>query len=149
MAAFRSRYGERPLHLLAAIASFAIAGYAILEIAETSAPISFAIWFVGAIVVHDMIAFPFYSVLGVIVGGGLYEPPASPAGINYLRVPALLSIFLFIVWFPVILGFSEPEIVESTGLGTEPFLGRWLLLTGAMFAISAVIYAFRLRRRRP
>jgi len=148
MALFRSRYGEGPLHLLAAIASFAIATYAFLEIADGTAPLNFAIWFVAAIVLHDMLAFPFYSILGMIVGETLRDPPAAPArpsALNFVRVPALLSAFFFIVWFPVILGFSDTEVVESTGLDTDPFLERWLLLTGAMFAISAVLYAVKLR----
>lgn len=148
MGAFRSRYGQGPLHLMAAIASFAIATYAFLEIAAGSAPINFAIWFIAAIVAHDLIAFPLYSVLGAIAGLGLYEPPSAPAGINYLRIPALLSAFACIVWFPVILGVSEREIIETTGFGTDPYLGRWLLLTGVLFAISAVLYAIRLRLAR-
>ncbi len=107
------------------IASFAIATYAFFEIAAGSAPVNFAIWFIAAIVVHDMIAFPLYSVLGVIAGAGLQRPDLTPGlfSINFVRIPALLSGFVFIVWFPVILGFSEPEVMESTGLGTDPFLG--------------------------
>ena len=151
MALFRSRYGEGPLHLLAAIASFAIATYAFLEIADGTAPLNFAIWFVAAIVLHDMLAFPFYSILGVIVGETLRDPPAAPArpsALNYVRVPALLSGFAFIVWFPLILGFGEDEFVESTGLDTDPYLGRWLLLSGVLFAASALVYAVQIRRAR-
>jgi hypothetical protein len=150
MERFRSSYGQGPLHLIAVVASFAIATYAFLEIAAGSAPVNFAIWFIAAIVVHDMIAFPLYSMLGVIAGAGLQRPDLTPGvfGINYVRIPALLSAFVFIVWFPVILGFSEDEVVESTGLGTDPFLGRWLLLTGVLFLISGLLYALKLRRVR-
>ncbi len=148
MAKLRTGYGAGPLHLIAVIASFAVATYAFLEIADTAHPVNFLVWFVGAIVVHDMLAFPLYSILGVIAGAGLQRPDLTPGlfSINFVRIPALLSGFVFIVWFPVILGFSEPEIVESTGLGTDPFLGRWLLLTGVLFLGSGVLYAVKLRR---
>ncbi len=150
MEKFRSTYGEGPLHLIAVIASFGIATYAFFEIAAGSAPINFAIWFIGAIVAHDMLAFPIYSAFGLIAGAGLQRPDLTPGifAINFVRIPALLSGFVFIVWFPVILGFSEPEVIESTGLDTSPFLGRWLLLTGVMFLISGVVYAIRLRQAR-
>ena len=78
------------------IASFAIVGYAFLEIAQRPGPVSFAIFFAGAIVAHDLIAFPIYSALDGIAGraGGR---GIGPAAFNYLRVPALLSGFAFIV----------------------------------------------------
>lgn len=148
MGKLRSSYGAGPLHLIAVIASFAIVMYAVLEIAGTSHPVNFAFWFIAAIVVHDMIAFPLYSALGAIAGVGLQRPELTPGlfSINFVRIPALMSAFVFIVWFPVILGFSEPEVIESTGLGTGPFLGRWLLLTGILFLGSGVLYAVKLRR---
>jgi hypothetical protein len=32
----------------------------------------------------------------------------------------------------------------ATGQTQQPFLGRWLLLTAAMFALSALVYVARL-----
>lgn len=147
---FREGYGEGPLHMIAVIASFGIATYAFFEIAAGSSPINFAIWFIGAIIAHDMLAFPLYSAFGAIAGAGLGRPDLTPGifSVNFVRIPALLSAFIFIVWFPIILGFSEPEVIESTGLGTDPFLGRWLLLTGVMFLVSGVLYAVKLRQLR-
>ena len=43
--------------------------YAFVEIAGQPAPVSFAIWFAGAIVAHDLVAFPLYSLLDLIAGG--------------------------------------------------------------------------------
>ena len=47
---------------------------------------------------------------------------------------------------------GRPAYLAATGQTQEPFLGRWLLLTAAMFAMSAVVYAVRLavaRRAKP
>ncbi|MDQ3729087.1 MAG: hypothetical protein M3355_05810 [Actinomycetota bacterium] len=147
----RSHYGEGPLHLMAVLASFAIATYAFLEIAGGTAPLNFAIWFAAAIIAHDLLAFPLYSLLGLVAGRALADRDATstrPPALNYLRVPALLSGFAFIVWFPLILGFGEAEFIETTGLDTDPYLGRWLLLSGVLFAASALVYAVRIRRAR-
>jgi len=145
MGALRGRYGAGPLHLLAVLASFAIAAYAFFEIAERPAPLSFALWFGGAVVAHDLIAFPLYSLFGLLAGRGA----AGSAGpwVNYVRVPALLAALAFVVWFPLILGLSGERYEAASGLTTDPFLGRWLLLSAALFAGSGFLYALRMRRR--
>lgn len=148
MEALRSHYGEGPLHLLAVIASFAVAAYAFLELFERPAPLSFLVWFGGAIVAHDLIAFPLYSLFGIVAGRAL-GPRAGAAALNYVRVPALLSGFAFVVWFPFILGLSQEGYEAASGLSTDPYLGRWLLLTAALFTGSGLVYALNRRRRQP
>ena len=65
---------------------------------------------------------------------------------NYLRVPAAFSLLVLIVWFPLILGLSAGTYHRASDLSTSPYLGRWLAVTGAMFAGSAACYAVALRR---
>jgi hypothetical protein len=148
MTGLRGRYGDGPLHVIAVLASFAIVAYAFLEIAERSAPWSFAVFFAGAIVAHDLIAFPLYSLLDRLAGRA--GPAVGLAGvtINYVRVPALLSAFALIVWFPLILGLASDRYEANTGHAPGPYLGRWLLLTAALFIGSGVVYAIRRRARR-
>jgi hypothetical protein len=141
----RERYGAGPLHLLAVVATFAIAGYAFLAIAKHPGPVSFAIFFAGAIVAHDLVAFPIYSVLDRIAGGVGSEVGLGGAAINYVRVPALLSAFAFVVWFPLILGLSSAVYEADTGHPPADYLGRWLALTAALFLISGVTFALRRR----
>jgi hypothetical protein len=146
MAGFRSRYGNGPLHLLSAIASFAVVAYALIEVVDRPGALSFAIWFGGAIVAHDLVAFPLYSLLDRIAGRASGE--RSPSAVNYVRVPALLSGLAFVVWFPLILGLSGETYEAASGLTPDPFLGRWLALTAALFGGSGLVYAVRSRRRR-
>ena len=73
-------------------------------------------------------------------------PPAWPPLLNYVRIPVIFSLLLLMTFFPMILGLSEPELHRASGLTTEPYLWRWLGVTGVMFAISAVSYAVRTRR---
>ena len=74
MARFRSAYGDSPLHLLAVLASFAIAGYAFLRIVENPSALGTLVWFGGAAVAHDLIAFPLYSALNLIAHRSIEGP---------------------------------------------------------------------------
>lgn len=146
-------YGADPLHLLALLACFALAGYAAGRVVGAGIWVGFVVWFVGAAIGHDLLLFPLYAVGDVVVQrrwwrrrprGDVQWPP----WINYLRVPAGLSGLLLLVWFPLILRQSEQIYRPAVGLDTSPYLGRWLLVTGVLFAGSALAYALRLRRTR-
>jgi hypothetical protein len=143
----QARYGEGPLHLLAAVASFTIATYAFIELAERPSPLGFALWFGGAIVAHDLIAFPLYSLLGLVAGRVACRAGSTGGAVNWVRVPALLSGLALIVWFPLILGLSSETYGAASGRSTDVFLERWLLLTAALFAGSGLLYAIRARLR--
>jgi hypothetical protein len=64
--------------------------------------------------------------------------------LNYIRVPALGAVLTLLVFLPGIIKQGAPTFRAATGLTQDVFLGRWLLLTATMFAISAVIFAIRL-----
>ncbi|MFB7633582.1 hypothetical protein ACFC0M_21940 [Streptomyces sp. NPDC056149] len=150
MARFARWYGANPLHLLVLLCSFALTGYAVVRLFAVR-PLTVAVWFVGAAILHDLILLPLYSLADTSVHTVLRHRtpaplPASP-WINYLRVPAFLSGLLLLVWFPLILGLSTPY-TGATRLSEDVFLGRWLALTGVFFGVSALAFAGKLRRLR-
>ncbi len=149
MSRFGLRYGAGPLHLLSVIASFAIAVYALLEILAGGSPLNFAIWFIVAVLAHDLLAFPLYSALGLLAGRalGAREGSETPAALNYIRIPALISAITLLVWFPLVLQVDADSFAANTGLSTESYLAKWLLLTAALFVASGVAYALKLRSR--
>jgi hypothetical protein len=164
----RRWYGAHPLHLLALLAAFALAGYAVRAVVAAGHWPGFVIWFVVAIVGHDLLLLPLYTLADQSVrrllphraaaastrpaGPGGASAPANPAVpqfppvINYLRIPAGFSVLLLVVWFPLILGLSAASYQGASGLTTRPYLWRWLAVTGVMFTMSAVCYALRMRR---
>jgi hypothetical protein len=148
---FRRVYGAGPLHLLSVIAGLAIATYAFLEVAERPSPLGFAVWFAGAIVAHDLIAFPLYSALGLLAGRAGRALGGEWRAINYVRVPAIVSALLLVVWFPFVFGLSSAGYQAAAGRTTDDFAERWLLITAALFALSGVVWALRARlgARRP
>jgi hypothetical protein len=146
----RRTYGAHPLHLLSLLACFALAGYAVLQASHGPLPLRMAVWFLGALIGHDLLLFPLYALadktLATIVPRRRGRLLTRPGTVNYLRVPALLSALLLLMFFPLILRKSEGPYGAASGLDESPFLGRWLLLTGVAFAMSAVLLAIRMRR---
>lgn len=66
--------------------------------------------------------------------------------INHVRVPALLSGVLLLAWFPLILRLDPGPFEASSGLPVADYLPRWLCVSGALFALSALSYGLRLYR---
>jgi hypothetical protein len=149
---FRERYGHGPLHLLALLTSLTVCAYALTRaFDELPTPLNFAVWFGGAILAHDLVLLPLYSLLGLLAGGVLLPDAARSrvriAALNHLRAPALLSGLLLLVWFPLILDVPrDPSFELITGIDARVYLERWLLLSAALFAGSAVLFALRVRR---
>jgi hypothetical protein len=68
------------------------------------------------------------------------------AALNHVRIPAALSLLLLVVYLPLILRVDPDRYMDTTGLSLDLYLGRWLLISAALFLISGVVYAIRLRR---
>jgi len=146
----RRWYGAGPLHLLAFLASFALAGYAALKLFGGN-PVGVGIWFVGCIVGHDLLLFPLYALADSSLVAVLRRRPAAATvpWVNHVRFPAVVSGILLLVWAPLVFRLSV-GYESITSLTTEPYLERWLAVTGVLFAASAALYALRLRAaRRP
>jgi hypothetical protein len=141
-------YGASPLHLLALLACFGLAGYAAVRLIP-SRPLGVAAWFLGAVIGHDLLLMPLYSLADRSVMAAIrHRDPQLPVTpwINYVRVPAALSGLLLLVWFPLILRLPSPYHASTT-LSADPYVWHWLAVTGALFLLSAVAFALRLRGR--
>ena len=148
MSAFRRHYGASPLHLLAHVAAFAVSAYALSRILQRGPVENFLIWFIGAALLHDVVFLPLYSLLDALARGGVAGARRPPlAAVNYLRVPAILSGLLLLVYFPLILGKSNGNYLRATAHPAEGYARNWLLITAVLFAGSALLYALRLRGR--
>ena len=111
-----------------------------------------AVWFVAAVIGHDLVLFPLYaaadhSVTGLLRRRHTRRRPVVPV-LNYLRVPALGTVLLLLLFLPGIIQQGARTYLNATGQTQQPFLGRWLLLTAAMFAVSALVYGIRSWRAR-
>ncbi len=146
---FRRRYGAGPLHLLSVLTCLAFAGYVASRILAGPEAIRILVWFGGAAVAHDLILWPLYALAdrGATLAARRHPDrlPRVP-WINYLRIPAVLSAVMLAVSFPLVFRWSEPTYHAASGLTETVFLGRWLLLSGTAFGVSALLYAWRIGR---
>lgn len=148
-------YGSHPLHLLTMITGFALLGYVVIVVDPVTLwnPRvwwqSIIVWFAAAIIAHDLVLFPVYALLDRLLSRRRAAPrsargqPRVPV-LNYLRVPALGAGLTLLVFLPGIIEQGATTYQAATGQTQHPFLGRWLLLTAAMFALSAASYGARL-----
>ncbi|MGP8298036.1 hypothetical protein ACTPOK_08820 [Streptomyces inhibens] len=149
----RRWYGEGPLHLLLMLASFALTGYAGVRLLAGGQWPLVIVWFVGAALLHDLVLLPLYALADRAVARYTAGTGRHRAWTAYVRVPAALSGLLLLVWFPLIAGSvgsgSAAHYEAATGLPGGVFLGRWLLITAGLFAVSALWLLGRTVQQRP
>jgi hypothetical protein len=155
MRRFSALYGSSPAHLLLALAALVVSAWAVVQAFGQGPPLSLTKWFVGSILAHDLVLLPIYSLVLIgllrVVGGrgAQNRAEASPRGLlvlNHLRVPAALSLLMLLLFFPFILGLADAGYEGVSGLSTDPYLPRWLILSGALFLLSGLILVVRLVR---
>jgi hypothetical protein len=141
------RYGASPLHLLAHGVLFAAAGWVLLRVVDVRGAADVLLWFLGALVLHDLVLLPLYTLLDRAAASLLRRagPPQLPA-INHVRVPAALAGLTLLVFFPLISEHSDPVLRRVSGMEPAGYLERWLLVVAALFAASALVYAVRIHR---
>lgn len=147
---FRYEYGAQPLHLIAVVSSLLLCGYALLRITEIPGGGRVLIWLLLAALLHDLVALPLYSGLSRLTHGAAEATTGDRASmlmaLNHVRIPAGLSLLLLVVYSPLILRFDPTRYLDTTGLSLDVYLGRWLLISAALFLISGIVLAIRLRR---
>jgi hypothetical protein len=160
IARFTAFYGSNPLHLLGTIAAWALAGYVVTVLGPHALWNhkvwwqSIAVWFLAAIIAHDLVLFPLYALADRSVTAALAavrnrragSPPRVPrvSALNYVRVPTLATGLTLLLFFPGIIQQGQVSYFAATGQNQHPFLGRWLLLVAALYGFSALVYAIRL-----
>ncbi len=159
MTGFRRLYGSNPLHLVAHVAVFFIAAWAISRIVRAGFVINWVAWFIGAALLHDLVLVPLYSTLdrGLVASvrppGPTADAPGGatrrPSPLNHLRVPAVVSGILLLVYFPLILGYAAKNYEHDTGHALSGYTRNWLLICAGLFLFSALVYVARVIRSRP
>lgn len=135
----RKLYGSSPLHLAGHVLLFALAAYAVIQFFVLDAAVKVVIWLVAAVLLHDAVLWPIYSGadgLGRRVLGG---------AVNYVRVPLGLSLLLGLVFVGTVSGKGGSTYSSASGQAYDGYVLRWLVVSAALFAISAVVYLARRR----
>lgn len=140
----RRFYGEGPLHPLLLVATFCLAGYAGVRLLDGDT-VGVLLWFAGSALLHDLVLLPVYAGADRALRAALGPRPAL---VNFVRVPAFLSGLLLLIWFPLITRRTERRYEAAAGTSPDVYFGNWLLITGALFALSALWLLVRALRSR-
>jgi hypothetical protein len=146
MQRFTDRYGAHPAHLLLVLASFALAGYASVQLLARRS-IHVGVWFLGSAVVHDVILLPIY-VLADAAAVSLWRRMPGPRGapwLNHVRFPAAVSLVLLLVYAPEITR-RRTALTGNSRLSDTPYLSHWLFVVAILFGVSILSYVVRLVR---
>ncbi len=159
MATPRSRleslYGASGRHLLVTLAALSLAVYTVLELGLDELWDSdvwwqsILVWFLGAVLLHDLVLFPLYALADRLFGRALRRRSPAPGEasgvpiVNHVRIPVLAIGLLFLLFFPGIIEQGASSYSKATGQTQEPFLERWLILSAAIVGLSAATYALR------
>jgi hypothetical protein len=146
----RRAYGAGPLHLLGHLLAIAVAAYALARAFQprlAPQPLNLAAWLLAGALLHDLVLLPAYTGLDRFAQRALGADRRRAVPIlNHLRVPAVLSGVVLLVYAPRILDRQPQNIVNALGHRPPDYLGRWLAVTAALALGSAAIYAIRASR---
>lgn len=106
-------------------------------------PWNLALWLLGGAVLHDLVFLPAYSAVNQAASRGVWR---GRPGINYVRVPAIISGVLFLVFLPRITNQQPQNFERALGHAPPDFLGRWLLITAVAFGLSLLVWVARRAR---
>ncbi len=145
MSRFARRYGASPVHLLAHLVLLPLAAWALLQVFAVSSTGRILVWLAGSVIGHDLVLLPLYSLLDRVAERVV--PAGRGSGVNFVRVPAGLSLLLALVYLPQLTREGEPAYRRVAGRGWDAPLERWLLATAVLFAVAGLVYVLRGRRR--
>lgn len=144
MRALARRYGASPVHLLVHLAAIALALWAILHVLDLRNARNVVVWFAAALIAQDLILIPAYSALDRLAQR--VRVAGLPA-VNHIRVPAVVSGLLLLVYFPLISGRADGNLRFVSGIEPSGYLERWLAIVAAVWLASAVVLGLRLLLR--
>lgn len=152
-------YGDHLFHFIVVVAALAVGAYtvSVLGVRNLFNPTvwwqSIAVWFAVAVIGHDLILFPLYTLADRLLprprgprahcDGGPRSPSRRIPLTNYLRMPTMAAGLLLVMFLPGIIKQGAPTYHAATGLTQAPYLSRWLLLTATFYLASAIWYAVK------
>ena len=128
------------IRVLAHLALLPLCAWALVTLFDVSsdkASVGIATWLLAAAVLHDLVLLPLYSA------GDRAARLALRGAINYVRVPAGLSLLLLVVFWGTIAGKGGGAYRAVSGREYDGYATRWLLVTAALFAASALVFLVR------
>lgn len=139
--------GTDLFRFLVLLGSFALTWYVYTLLRTEQTLPSMLLWFLGGVIGHDAVLLPVYA-LGDRTLVGVLAPlrrhvERVPVSVNHVRLPALGSGLLFLVFFPGILQQGAQDYAKATGQNQAPYMDNWLFVTCVLFGLSFAVWLVR------
>jgi hypothetical protein len=125
------------MRVLAYLTLLPLCAWALLELLGGRSAQRIALWLVAAVVVLDLVVLPLYS------GADRAARAVLGQSVNYVRIPAALSLLMLVVFWGTISGAGERAYRATSGETFDGHATRWLIATAALFAGSGLVYLLR------
>jgi len=103
-----------------------------------------AIWFAGALILHDLVLFPLYAGGDLVLALALRALPRPRVPlVNHVRIPVLGAGLTLLMFLPGIIRQGTGTHLAASGLDQQPYRENWMWLTAGLFAASAAIWLVR------
>ncbi len=136
------RYGASPWHLAGHAAYLGLAAYVLARMLDRPAAANIVAWLVAAVVLHDLVALPLYTLLDRLLWRAAPRRLAAA-----LRTAAVLAGFTFLVFFPPILGLNDRTFARVAGHPPSGYAARWIAVAVAVTLLSLAAARVSARRR--
>jgi hypothetical protein len=136
------RYGASAWHLAGHLAYFALAAYVLARLLDRPSAANIVLWLVAAILLHDLVALPLYTLLDRLLWRAAPRRLAAA-----LRTAAVLAGFTLLVFFPPVLGLNARTFARVAGYAPSGYAARWIALAAGIALVCLAVAA--IRRRRP
>jgi hypothetical protein len=136
------RYGASAWHLAGHLALFGLAAYVLALLLDRPSAANIVLWLVAAILLHDLVALPLYTLLDRLLWRAAPRWLAAA-----VRTTAVLAGFALLVFFPPILGLNGRTFARVAGSPPSGYAARWIALAAGVTLVSLAVAALRARRR--
>jgi hypothetical protein len=136
------RYGASRWHLAGHLAYLALAAYVLAALLDRPAAANIVAWLIAAVVLHDLVALPLYTLLDRLLWRAAPRRVAAA-----LRTAAVLAGLTFLVFLPPILGRNDRTFARVAGQPPSGYAARWIAVAAGVTLLSLAAAAIRGRRR--
>lgn len=137
----RRRYGASPLHLIGHLALFGIVAYVLLQLIGMPGWVNLLVWLLAGALLLDLVLLPAYSAVDAVLRRVL------GSRVNFVRVPLAISGLLLFMFFPLILGKGDGNLMFNGARQPQDYALAWLVISAGLLLAGAAAAARRRRAR--
>lgn len=144
-------YGAPWWHLPLVLGCLALGGYCAHLLSDQPMFGLVLTWFLACVLAHDVVLAPLVAAADRVLTAFSRPVRVRERGgvpvINHVRLPVLGAGLLLLMFLPGIVQQGTETHLAASGLDQEPYLARWLWISGVFVVSSLAVYLARVLLR--